>query len=159
MSLESAVDAFPTDELVDRFALLEVLNRYFYGLDARDIDLVMTCFTQDVVLRFADGANVMHGLDTARRHFAEKRGYAALGIDVQASTHSLGNVHLTFSSEGAHAVTHAVATLSGHVAGEKVLMQRGIVYTDKFVHADGGWRIRDRLHVAAWHHVCPDHAA
>jgi len=144
---------FPA-ELADRLEIEEVVNRYFYAVDVRDVELIVSCFTPDVTLRYMGGKLVMQGHAEAAAYFAEKRGFATIGIEVTGSTHDLGNLYTEFTGEDqASTTSFAVAFLRGTYQGKDVLMQRGITYTDRFVRHEGRWLIRERLHAPGWVHV------
>ena len=51
---------------LDRTAIAEVINRYFFAADVGDIELVVSCFTDDAVVRLMDGNSVMRGREEVR---------------------------------------------------------------------------------------------
>ena len=47
--------------LEDRFAIMDLESEYCAGIDNRDLDRFLACFSQDAVLRHQDGALELRG--------------------------------------------------------------------------------------------------
>lgn len=127
-------------ESLARHEIRTVAERYFFGVDTRDVAMVASCFAD--VFRFElrlDPTRVLTTADGIR---------ALIGGPVQpdASNHSLSNMLIELTPDGATSTLHAVADVS---IGGKIL-SRGLRYTDRWVKQRGEWRIADRLHQPRW---------
>jgi hypothetical protein len=70
--------------------------------------------------------------------------------DVDATTHIMANVLITFDDAAAQAETTALACLAGTRGGAPVVLQRGLRYRDDLARIDGTWRITRRIHSTVW---------
>lgn len=146
--------------VADRLEIRALVQRYFSGLDTRDVDVVLSTFTPDVILRYMDGALVMQGLDEARDYFAAHRGPAHLGItDLTGSTHVLANSAIEVTGDQARCRLAGLVFHRGRLRGRDVLVQRGLRYDDRLVRHDGAWLVAERLHATGWQHVSAEVAS
>ena len=145
----------------ERLAIEQVVQRYLHGLDARDVELVLSTFADDATLRYMDGALVMRGRDEARAYFSEHRGPAHLGItELVASTHLLANGHVEVAGGEARCRLSGLVLHRGRMGERDVLVQRGLRYDDRLVRdPERGWLVTERLHGTAWQHVSDEAAA
>jgi len=138
----------------DRLAIRAQVQRYFFGLDTRDVEVVLSTFTGDVTLRYMDGALVMRGLDEARDYFAGHRGPTHLGItDLIGSTHLLANSAIEVAGDEATCRLAGLVFHRGRLNDRDVLVQRGLRYEDRLVRTEGTWLVAERLHATGWQHV------
>jgi ketosteroid isomerase-like protein len=141
------------DRIADRRAIEDVIYRYAHGTDDRDVDLVLSCFSSDAEVDY-DGKIQRHGTDELRELFGgsgRQVGASLVGLDeVQATTHHMNNVLITFDGNDADVRTTALAFLAGRRANEDLVVQRGLRYHDRFHSYDGDWRIRRRAHTLVW---------
>lgn len=135
-------------EVVDRFAIHDLLHRYATGLDLRRPDLVGSCFTADVEAEYA-GERLTGGRDGILA-------YTGVRTDATYSTtHFITNIVVEFTGpDDARAVSYGLVALheSGPDGADRVRL-RGIEYTDDLVRAGDGWLIRRRRHAPIWESV------
>lgn len=118
-------------QLADRLAITDVVNRYAEAIDRRDWDLLRTCFAPDGRIR-------------GPRH--ELVGPDAIVADMQATTgatattqHFIGNVRVEVDGDRAQARSYLIAT-SSH-PGTRALRRMHATYEDELIRTDEGWRI------------------
>lgn len=121
----------------------QLMNDYFFGLDARDFVAATACFTDTVECSYGGVAlppgrvaliNYLHGaLDGAgsTRHFSTSSG------QVQ-------------SADGVRVRTHAIAYVVGGVDNADEVQVRGITYDDELVQTSEGWLVARRAHNVEW---------
>lgn len=136
--------------MADRQAVRDVLERYFYAIDARDEHAVTSCFTADARAHYHKGA--------ITEVFLENAGpIAKFLLDrtavYSATNHTLSNASITIEGATARAVTHAIATVI--VATQPRALVRGILYEDELVRDGSGWLIRHRTHIPVWQYEAP----
>src|SRR5437867_4075910 len=95
----------------DHQQITDLIYRYAHLVDARDIDGVVACFTEDVHAEYNHGAVVVNGRDAFRRWFREALTGPVLGPG-SASTHVMSNVLIDLDGDTAHVETSAVAYLA-----------------------------------------------
>jgi hypothetical protein len=140
----SSNDVWALDKLLDREAIRDLLNRYFYGLDRRDFGLLATCFASDAEGQY-DGGKAVH---LGREAIIETlRGIAQF----EFSIHLMGNTAINLDGDRANAETHAVAFLAVDGSAEKgLIMARGLRYLDDLRKGPEGWQITHRVHIPLW---------
>ncbi|OBH50438.1 nuclear transport factor 2 family protein [Mycobacterium sp. E2479] len=131
----------PTEEIVDRLAIHDVLFRYAHALDDRDSQLLRTCFTDDAVCEV--GAT-LSGID-AIIAFAEG---VLSGFDV--TQHLIANPRCTIDGDRADCACDLQAqhVTRGAPGGEHYVI--GGRYDDKLVRTPEGWRIAHRRLRVTW---------
>ena len=134
------------DELAvlrDRREIEDVLIRYANGLDRRDLDMVRTCFHDDVRAEYS-GVRLATGIDAVIEH-------VRVLWDFRSSLHLVGNVEVALEGDEARSVCRAVAYLVRAEHDDRgTLAMRGLVYEDRLVRTPSGWRIIERRHVPEW---------
>jgi 3-phenylpropionate/cinnamic acid dioxygenase small subunit len=131
----------------DDNAIRNLIYRYARGVDDRDMDGVLACFTDDADVAL-EGAP--EGIVDLRSFYAGlfQEGPGGIG---EASTHLMANVLVEVDGDSAHAETQAVAYL---LRGDTVMV-RGIRYDDACARTPAGWRIERRRHRAEWQYEVP----
>ncbi len=132
-------------ESLARHEIRTIAERYFFGVDTRDAAMVTSCFAD--VFRFElrlDPTRVLTTPDDIRNLISG-------GAQPFASNHSLSNMLIELTPDGASSTLHAVAEVS---IGGKIL-SRGLRYTDRWVQQRGDWRIASRLHQPRWQYEAP----
>lgn len=140
-------DAAAADRLAaleDRQAIDDVLHRYAHALDARDWDLLRTCFTTDAVADYLDLGGVNEGVET----IVELCSGVLTGLD--SSQHLIGSPLATVDGDTATASCYLQAqhVFAGAEGGDHYLV--GGRYDDQLVRTPDGWRIRHRTLHATW---------
>ena len=137
------------DRLLDESAIRDLLMRYFYGVDRRQMD-PDSLFAEDVVLEMFGGAVKVQGLKAIKE--GGLAGNRAPARPFQISSHGPTSMRITVDGDTAEADTFIVACLVFQPQdGEKGrVLVRGIQYLDKLVRLPQGWRIRQRLHKPLW---------
>lgn len=130
--------------LEDRIARLEaesqirqLVARYCFYIDDREIDRVATLFTHDCTLRSADGVMNANGVDAIIDLYHGR-------LDVLGPGHHfMHDIQIDFVGDGK-------AEATGRVTGHAELWRNGkmmvtaIRYKDLYRNTDDGWRFHDR---------------
>ena len=145
------------DAQADRTAVIEVIARYFQGLDRRNAELLLSCFSADVRIEYFGGAHIVDGIDTVREFFRFDRDNAGLpGLDrMEGTTHLWNLLDITLDGNTATSTISCVAYLLGAVGDEHVLVTRGLTYEDEFRLDPAGWVITRRRHLPTWESRSP----
>ena len=121
----------------------ETIERYFFGVDAQDEDVLISCFTDDASAEYhvstPEHKIVSGGLAIARDVYSNCSQFTS-------SDHSVSNFVVDITSDVANSNTFAVARVI--VRGKALL--RGLRYQDCLVRDMDGWRIARRLHTPLW---------
>ncbi|EXG80460.1 nuclear transport factor 2 family protein [Cryptosporangium arvum] len=131
----------PTDairELIDRFAVTDVLSTYARLVDERDFAAVGALFTDDCVAEYG-----VRESDVLRSSAAVTDWLATQLADGTATSHHLSNVTVAFP-DADHAETTSYVHAWHGVAGadvDPVVLAR---YVDRFERTPTGWRIAHR---------------
>jgi hypothetical protein len=139
------------DEAHDRWGILDAVTRYFTAIDRRDFELLRAVFTADVEAVY-EGATVAGGIDRLLA-FVTGTSDVRLPVDVvdlQLSTHFLGNHVAVVEGDVARAETYALAHLVDRPGGQPRMRTRALRYQDELVRTPAGWRIRKREHLCDW---------
>jgi SnoaL-like domain len=117
--------------LLDKLAVQETLDRYWFGLGQHDVESVLSAFSPDA--RYA-GAT---GQDKIRAIIERISGLRCINI-------LRGSQLITIEDDQAKADTQAVAfVVVPHNDGDRLIVQ-GIRYVDRLVRTPTGWLIADR---------------
>lgn len=126
-------------ELEDRAAIGELIARYGFRIDDRDIDAVADLFTEDATLRSSDGTQNAVGRDAVLANLHAR--FAVLG----PSNHYTHDREIRFDPDDPDRAT-------GRVISHAEMSRRGearvvcIRYHDEYRRsADGRWRFRSRV--------------
>lgn len=132
----------------DQVEIRSVVERYFYGLDARDADILASCFAVDASVEINTGGGrrlTLNGGEEIANTLVRLIGR------FEASIH-LGNGPLIrIDHDQATADTFAVARMAhGKPTEAGTILVRGLRYRDSLVKEGGAWRIRQRHHQTLW---------
>jgi hypothetical protein len=135
----------------DRWAILDTVTRYFTAIDRRDFELLREVFTDDVDAVY-EGVTVAGGIG---RLLAFVTGTSEIHlpvdvVDLQVSTHFLGNHVAAISGHSARTETYALAHLVDRPGGTQRMRTRALRYQDELVRTPEGWRISKREHLCDW---------
>jgi ketosteroid isomerase-like protein len=140
-------------ELLEKAAIRETLLRYAAGIDRRDWDLMLSCFTDDVVADF-QGNDLGRGKDKILAYITS----AASGFTILSSIHLLANMYVELFGERATAVSYGIGYLvfdAGDGDGPR-LRTRHLHYVDELVRTnDGSWLIAQRTLTNEWERFTP----
>ena len=127
----------------DRFAIEDLVADYCSGIDNRDLDRFISCFTADAVLRHQDRVMELRGRDTIHEYYTGR--FRDYGM-----TFHYPHVHTVEvdSDSTAHGVVtgHAEMGLSGE--GWIAALR----YTDQYLVEDGRWKFAERV-IASWYYM------
>jgi hypothetical protein len=120
---------------MDKDAIREVIDRYFFGEGRMDVDVIMSCFTPDAIFGKAVGEDEVRSV--------------LQGISYDQSCFVLGaSQQITIDGDTADADTQAVGfayrTDGGGAGRPGRVMVQGVRYKDKFVRTQHGWKIKSR---------------
>lgn len=136
---------------VDRLAIADVVNRYFFAIDRRDWDRLRGCFTDDVEGVY-EGVRVAGGVDRIMDFFTgvSPVRFPVEIVNLRSSMHFIGNHYAEVDGDRATAETYALAHLIDLPDTGPRLRTRGLRYLDELVRVGGEWRIRRREHILEW---------
>jgi ketosteroid isomerase-like protein len=138
-------------ELLEKAAVRETLLRYAAGIDRRDWDLMLSCFTDDVAANF-QGNDLGRGKENILAYINT----AAAGFRIVSSIHMLANMYVEVDGDRAHAVTYGIGYLVYDAGNGETLRTRHLHYDDELVRAsDGSWLISQRTLTNDWERHTP----
>lgn len=144
--------------LIDVEDIRRVIYRYFYSVDAGDVDGTLSCFTEDVVQEWNGGITVIKG-------HAPMADWVQKYVPIRKlQSHVASNIDVEVNGDEARAETRVLAFLVGDQLMEltadevvedfdskpTIIRARGTGLSDDFVRTSDGWKIRHRLHRAFW---------
>lgn len=134
-----------SDGASDRLAVSEVLDDYARGIDSKDWDLVVSCFTSDAILDYT----AFSGPAGTPGQVVEW--IAASVTNFAMTQHHITNRHITLDGDEAVCVSELFAPM-GMVSGEgkMTMLFTGGAYNDRFVRTADGWKISCRTFERAW---------
>jgi ketosteroid isomerase-like protein len=134
------------DRLVAELSCMQVINRYATAVDAVDLDLLRTCFFDDVEASYA-GQPLPAGIEPIVELIAPL-------TSAHGTIHNLGPLHVTARGSQAHATAGClVLAVTGDDEPRGVL--RGLKYEFDLEHRDGEWRIVRLVHEVMWATAAP----
>jgi hypothetical protein len=136
-----------------RSQVYDVVQQYFRGIDQRDRDSVIDCFTDDATMNY-DEREIGPGRDAIRAFFVEsKHSGISLEREMVASSHLSSNFSVQIDGDVATADTCIVAYLLRSLDGAPPdqMLVRGVRYLDRLREdVDDKWRIERRVHTVDW---------
>ena len=143
--------ATATQEVLDRVAIRELVDRYFVGIDEGDAEMYRSCWARDAVFEMTDRGSLWMshvGIDRIMELFGSR--YS--GDPNRRFTSQFGSSRTIIKINGDTATGETFAI--GHVIDGPVengrMMVRGLRYLDEFVRLPEGWRIQRRRHMPLW---------
>lgn len=126
----------------DRWDISDLLSRYCFAADLRDLAALDAVFTDDVECVFQSGSRI--GRDNVRAFMD------SVLSRLSATQHNVTSSVVVESGDGATGMTHLLAqhVREGIEGGETLAM--GGTYHDEFRRTDDGWRIARRQLVGSW---------
>ncbi|MEO5841228.1 MAG: nuclear transport factor 2 family protein [Acidimicrobiales bacterium] len=138
-------------ELLERAAIRETLLRYAAGIDRRDWDLMLSCFTEDVSANF-QGNDLGRGRDKILAYINT----AASDLRIVSSIHMLANMYIELDGAQATADTYGIGYLVFDGGAGPTLRTRHLHYIDDLVRVDdGSWLIAKRVLTNDWERLTP----
>jgi hypothetical protein len=129
--------------VVSRLAIYDVLVAYAEAIDRRDLPAVAQCFTSDARARYA-GTDVGPGREAIV-------GYLSGHLTSIASTHIVGNVRITVSSDTSASSESLIRATHVVGQGDRTRLQiRCLRYSDVLVRDGEQWQIARRIHRPLW---------
>ncbi len=129
--------------LEDRFAIMDLVAEYCAGIDSRDLDRFVGCFTSDAVMRSKDGVFHLRGREAIHEYY----------------TRRFKDYGMTFHYPHSHTVViDAADSAHGVVTGhaEMALGDDGWLaafrYTDRYRRENDRWLFAGREH-AYWYYM------
>ena len=138
-------------ELLEKAAIRETLLRYAAGIDRRDWDLMLSCFTEDVRANF-QGNDLGRGRDKILAYINT----AASGLRIVSSIHMRANMYIELDGQRATADTYGIGYLVFDAGAGPTLRTRHLHYIDDLVRLDdGSWLIAKRVLTNDWERLTP----
>lgn len=126
----------------DRREISDLLSRYCFAADTRNLALLDEVFTEDVECIFQSGTRI--GRDNVREFMG------GILTNLDATQHNLTSSIVTTSDDGAAGTTHLIVqhVRNGAEGGDTYAM--GGTYHDRFRRENGSWRISQRELIGSW---------
>ncbi len=149
-------DSSPTLEqriarLEARAEIRELVARYCFTVDARDVEGIGGCFTRDGVMRSLDGVMNARGREAVIRQFHDR--FAVLG----PSNHFTHDHLIEFDPNDADRATGIVNTHAEVVRNGEALIA-SLRYHDEYLREEGRWRFCART-LSFFYYVKPSEYA
>jgi len=127
------------DQIGDRIEINDLLVRYAAAIDAKDYNLLDTCFTPDAKVDYTSSAGIA-GTYPEARAWLEK----ALAM-FSMTLHYVTNSTVTLDGDSARATTYVFNPMRMKNAdGSASYFTVGAYYHDRLVRTQDGWRIAER---------------
>jgi len=138
--------------LLDRQAIIEVLQRYILGMADKNHPMVLSCFTEDAQVDY--GFIKLHSRSEMASFMGGRRGSAGTnlyGIErVTYGAQQLPNIWVTLRGDEADVRSEGSSTYAGWRGEEKIVVMRSLTYYDLMRRVDGRWLIARRDHRPGW---------
>ncbi|GAA0932686.1 nuclear transport factor 2 family protein [Pseudonocardia zijingensis] len=134
-------------QLLDRQAILDCLNRYARGLDRKDLDMLRSAFHPDATDHHGGSIEYHPAADALIADWEIRDAHRTF------SQHLLINTSIDLDGDVAHAETYfqlIVGIKPGAPTDQPRLGVSGGRYVDKFDRRDGEWRIARRVIVVEY---------
>lgn len=133
-------------ELIDRAEITDALTRYTLAVDDGDWDALDTVFAADATIDYSESGGTVGELAEVKKWLAEM-----LPAFSQKRLHTIGQVGITFTEEGADVVAYFdnPMVISDGSGGERVV-EVGGRYRHFFVRTPDGWRSRHLYEEVFW---------
>ena len=126
--------------IIDRFEIIDVFNRYAIGVDTRNEEVYLTCFTDELLVDIT-GESVEH---TAKSW--TEQAFTALA-NFEKTQHIISNHMINIDGDKAEATAYLQAL---HFTKENTFSVWGH-YTHKLIRTPEGWRINNMTLTTDWH--------
>ncbi|MEY2448444.1 MAG: hypothetical protein QOH79_1920 [Acidimicrobiaceae bacterium] len=138
-------------EISDRLEIQDLIARYSYALDSRDLDALDELFTADAVLDYRATGAIRGSLD-------EMKAFVADAFTMfEGTQHLTTQTLLSFEDDGntAHgkSACHNPMVFAGD--NKPKMMVVGLWYRDTFVRTPDGWRFRERTEEQLYSSIVP----
>jgi ketosteroid isomerase-like protein len=135
-----------SDDVSDRLGISAVLDDYARGVDSKDWDLVLSCFSDDAILDYT----ATTGLRGSAQEVVDWISASVAAFVM--SQHHVTNRHISLDGDEAVCVAEllAVMGMAGKEPGKLAIMWTGGRYKDRFVRTPGGWKIGERTFENSW---------
>jgi ketosteroid isomerase-like protein len=128
------------DELIDRQAINDCIQRYSHGIDRFDAEALASVYHDDAL----DD----HGSFIGRGHDMAGYWHELIGKEGIVSQHHVTTSTVELDGDTAHAETYGMAVIRHH-DGKKIGIGGGR-YVDRLEKRNGEWRIAARICVVEW---------
>jgi ketosteroid isomerase-like protein len=129
-------------ELLDKQAIREALDRYARGVDRLDAALIASAYHDDAVDDRGPMGTWHGGAEAAERLIA------SMGTSMAMTTHHLTNVIIALDGDTAGVETYTWGVHAPLAGGEPRRMLTSGRYLDRFERRDGEWRIAHRRNIS-----------
>jgi len=133
--------------LEDRFAIQDLVVRYFVAVDSDDVETVTSVFAEDATFSLS-GSVVASGRANVIEYLVDAR--KAMGLTVHTPNYVLPRDKDAHTKQGVVGA-HLELVLNG------VAVFGAVRYEDEYVRTEGKWLIRHRdmrtIHIAPWNEI------
>ncbi|MFM9937012.1 MAG: nuclear transport factor 2 family protein [Novosphingobium sp.] len=129
------------EQVADRLAIMDVLNRYARGIDRCDLTALRSVWWPEAVADYGTGE--VNALDWSE-------GVIPALATMRRTQHFLGNMLIDIDGAAATAETYCRAWHEVNSPDGPQEMEVGGRYLDRLEQRDGGWRLLHRRYVLDW---------
>jgi hypothetical protein len=129
-------------ELVDRYAVSQLVKIYALGIDMRDYELCRSAFAPD-----AEAQDRVGGMASIEVYLPK---IFAAASSFQTTQHNITNQYITVTGDEAAAWSYAVAYHKPGPGDDKETITVGVMYRDVCRRYPQGWLINERRAAIQW---------
>lgn len=133
-------------DLIEQFAIEQLLYKYGFSVDNRDVDAYASCFTPDAVV---------WGVGVELRNDVAGPAIDMLSSMYEATLHCVHNHMHTVQGDRATGMTYCVASHIENRDGQRSKVDMYIRYHDELAKQDGQWRFSKRRLEVVWTTTMP----
>jgi hypothetical protein len=124
------------ERIEHRIEITELIARYCFTLDLRDIDALMGCFTEDAEFRRSDGT-FESGRDKLRQYYIDN-------LKIMGPTLHSPQGNLIIEIDGPHTASSRHYGLAEHAVNDELVVA-AMTYHHSYRRVDGSWLISRRV--------------
>jgi 3-phenylpropionate/cinnamic acid dioxygenase small subunit len=134
------VSPLSLQEISDRLEISDLLTRYTRAIDAKDFELLDTCFTPDAFVDYTSSGGI-------KGAYPEVRAWLAKALaPFPAMMHFVGNSSVELDGDQAKTRTYVINPMAVAAdGGSRHAFTVDAHYDDKLVRTSEGWRIEERI--------------
>lgn len=137
-------------EMSDRLEIQDLIARYAYAIDDRNLDELDNVFTQDAIIDY-------HELGGSVGTLAETKAFLAEALpNFPGFQHMCATTKIDLDGDKAKTRTILFNPMIAKHQGKEQVFFVGLWYEDELVRTEDGWRIKHRYERASWNYNTPE---
>ncbi len=135
------------NELSDRIALKELIDKVSILADKKDFENQVLLFSEDAISEtYADGISILK----LKSHEEMKTTFTNFLKDFDTVYHFNGQQVVTINGDNAKGTSYCLITLIGMENGNKTEIKIGATYQDTYIRKNNSWLISKRIGSFEW---------